>query len=155
MNAAETYRCPNCGSSLSGTAASCPKCKASFEGPNAWKPLRDAIARASALAEDPTLKGLRILGYVSLVFWPALLLAAGMAFDAPSATRHVLPYVVVSISLAYGLLPFVIPAAARAVLRSGHRRAAIAIAAFPFSIVPLLTALNLFFYFIAMALRRQ
>lgn len=155
MNTINTFRCPNCSTDLSGEAICCPKCNASFEGPHAWKPLRDGLLPTiKKAAEDPTLKVLRILGYISLVFWPAFLLAAGMAFDAPNSEKHVLPYVAIFIAVAYGLLPFVVPAVARGVLRNGYRRLAIAIAALPISIVPLFTTINFFMYFITMATRR-
>lgn len=154
MNTVATYRCPNCGAGLPGDATSCLKCNSSFGGQHAWKPLLDVPPPPSAPPEDSTLKVLRILGYVSLVFSPAFLTVAGMAFDAPGAEKHVLPYVVVLIAVAYVALPFVVPAAARAVLSTGQRKLAIAIASFPVSIIPSLMILNYCMYLITAATNR-
>lgn len=151
MSTANAYRCPNCGTDLSADALSCPKCKALFQGPDAWKPVQGKIVAAST--EEPTLKVLRILGYISLVFWPAFIGGAGMAFDAPNAGTHVLPYVVVAFAVAYGVLPFVVPAVARAAMRRGRRRIAIAIAALPVSIVPFFTVVSFAMSFLYRALR--
>jgi hypothetical protein len=84
------------------------------------------------------LKTLRILGYVSLLFFPFLLLGGIMAFDAPGSERGAGPIVVMGFLAAYLILPFLAPPIARRVLAGGHARTAIAIAAVPISIFPAL-----------------
>ena len=37
------YSCPNCGNSVEKEAITCPKCSASFEGENAWKPIKSSV----------------------------------------------------------------------------------------------------------------
>lgn len=37
------YSCPNCENSVEKDATTCPKCSASFEGDNAWKPINSKV----------------------------------------------------------------------------------------------------------------
>ena len=77
---------------------------------------------------------LRRLGYFTLIFWPAFLIAGFMAFDAPSSEKHLWPYVALCFSLAYGLIPFVVPRLSNRALAAGRIKLAYCVAAIPIAI---------------------
>ena len=78
---------------------------------------------------------LKRLGYFSLIFWPAFLLAGFMAFDAPNSAKHIGPYIALCFSIGYGALPFIAPRLSHRALAAGHLKSAYCIAAIPFGII--------------------
>ncbi len=93
---------------------------------------------------------LKRLGYFSLIFWPAFLLAGAMAFDAPDAGINIIPYFVLSFCLAYGILPFIAPKISLRALDRGNIKLAYIIAAVPFSILPILIIIDKLHYAIGL-----
>ncbi len=92
------------------------------------------------------LAALRRLGYFSLIFWPAFLIAGFMAFDAPNSVEHIGPYIALAISIGYGALPFVAPRLAERAWDAGYIKTAYFVGVLPFSIFPILFVFNLLIY---------
>ena len=90
---------------------------------------------------EQSLKGYIKLGYVALIFWPFLLLAAGMGFDSPNAARRTSPLIILLCALCFGGLPFVTHIVARLNSEAGRYKAANWIAALPMTLVAALFGL--------------
>jgi hypothetical protein len=87
---------------------------------------------------------INVIGYLFLIGWPAYLVAAAMAFDAPGSDKQIGPWVIVTY---VALLPFLViglPFVANKQLGKGRIFSAYAISVFPISPILLLFSVGLF-----------